>query len=81
MSSRVFTIPPSAPFLPTLIAAMTGGKIGFQLAGDRGTVGAMLRRGGNQAGNGRGAGKEAPRREQDGQPGGKDCREAAAEKP
>ncbi len=29
MSPRVFTIPPSAPFLPTLIAALTGGKLGF----------------------------------------------------
>ena len=29
MTARVFTIPPSAPFLPTLIAAMTSGKLGF----------------------------------------------------
>jgi ATP-dependent helicase/nuclease subunit B len=34
MPPRVFTIPPSAPFLPTLIAAMTGGGLGFQLAED-----------------------------------------------
>ena len=29
MTPRVFTIPPSAPFLPTLIAALTTGKLGF----------------------------------------------------
>jgi ATP-dependent helicase/nuclease subunit B len=34
MRPRVFTIPPSAPFLPTLIKALTGGKLGFLLAGD-----------------------------------------------
>ena len=34
MRTRVFTIPPSAPFLPTLIKAMTGGKLGFRLADD-----------------------------------------------
>src|SRR5271169_2715674 len=34
MRSRVFTIPPSAPFLPTLIGALTGGKLGFRLADD-----------------------------------------------
>jgi len=34
MRPRVFTIPPSAPFLPTLIKAMTGGKLGFRLADD-----------------------------------------------
>ena len=34
MSARVFTIPPSAPFLPTLIAALTGGRLGFRLPDD-----------------------------------------------
>jgi len=34
MRPHVFTIPPSAPFLPTLIAAITGGKLGFRLAND-----------------------------------------------
>jgi len=34
MSPRVFTIPPSAPFLPTLIKALTDGKLGFRLADD-----------------------------------------------
>jgi ATP-dependent helicase/nuclease subunit B len=34
MRPRVFTIPPSAPFLPTLIKAMTAGKLGFQLPDD-----------------------------------------------
>jgi ATP-dependent helicase/nuclease subunit B len=34
MSPRVFTIPPSAPFLPTLIKAMTAGKLGFRLPDD-----------------------------------------------
>ncbi len=34
MPPRVFTIPPSAPFLPTLIAALTGGKLGFPAARD-----------------------------------------------
>jgi ATP-dependent helicase/nuclease subunit B len=34
MRTRVFTIPPSAPFLPTLIKAMTGGQLGFRLAHD-----------------------------------------------
>ena len=34
MHPRVFTIPPSAPFLPTLIKAMTGGKLGFRLDDD-----------------------------------------------
>ena len=29
MSSRVFTIPPSAPFLPTLIEALMSGQFGF----------------------------------------------------
>ena len=29
MSPRVFTIPPSAPFLPTLIDALTSGRLGF----------------------------------------------------
>ena len=31
---RVFTIPASAPFLPTLIEALTSGKLGFAIAGD-----------------------------------------------
>src|SRR5271154_1854290 len=34
MRIRVFTIPASAPFLPTLIKAITGGKLGFRLADD-----------------------------------------------
>ena len=34
MRTRVFTIPASAPFLPTLIKAITGGKLGFRLADD-----------------------------------------------
>ncbi len=34
MSPRVFTIPPSAPFLPTLIAALTAGKLGFRVGDD-----------------------------------------------
>jgi ATP-dependent helicase/nuclease subunit B len=34
MRTRVFTIPASAPFLPTLIRAITGGKLGFRLADD-----------------------------------------------
>ena len=34
MRPRVFTIPPSAPFLPTLITALTGGALGFDLADD-----------------------------------------------
>ena len=34
MRTRVFTIPPSAPFLPTLIKAMTDGRLGFRLADD-----------------------------------------------
>ncbi len=34
MRSRVFTIPPSAPFLPTLIDALLGGRLGFPLAAD-----------------------------------------------
>jgi ATP-dependent helicase/nuclease subunit B len=34
MQPRVFTIPPSAPFLPTLIKALTGGRLGFRLADD-----------------------------------------------
>src|ERR1700676_5561129 len=29
MAARVFTIPASAPFLPTLIEALIGGKLGF----------------------------------------------------
>ena len=32
MTPRVFTIPPSVPFLPTLIDAFTGGKLGFPAA-------------------------------------------------
>jgi ATP-dependent helicase/nuclease subunit B len=35
MRTHVFTVPPSAPFLPTLIKALTGGKLGIQLADDR----------------------------------------------
>jgi ATP-dependent helicase/nuclease subunit B len=34
MRPRVFTIPPSAPFLPTLIKAMSDGKLGFRLPDD-----------------------------------------------
>lgn len=34
MAPRVFTIPASAPFLPTLIEALLGGKLGFAPAGD-----------------------------------------------
>ena len=34
MTPRVFTIPASAPFLPTLIEALTGGKLGFPAARD-----------------------------------------------
>ncbi len=34
MNPRVFTIPASAPFLPTLIEALTGGKLGFAMSGD-----------------------------------------------
>src|SRR3984885_13166232 len=34
MAPRVFTIPASAPFLPTLIEALTGGKLGFAVTGD-----------------------------------------------
>src|SRR6201996_1381712 len=34
MTPRVFTIPASAPFLPTLIRALTGGKLGVVPAGD-----------------------------------------------
>ncbi len=34
MSPRVFTIPPSAPFLPTLIDALTSGKLGFAAVSD-----------------------------------------------
>ena len=34
MPPRVFTIPPSAPFLPTLITALTGGRLGFRFAED-----------------------------------------------
>ena len=29
MRPRVFTIPPSVPFLPTLIKALMAGKLGF----------------------------------------------------
>ena len=32
MPSRVFNIPSSAPFLPTLIAALTDGRLGFRFA-------------------------------------------------
>src|ERR1700685_1823291 len=32
--TRVFTIPASAPFLPTLIEALIGGKLGFAAARD-----------------------------------------------
>ena len=34
MRTRVFTIPPSAPFLSTLIRALIGGRLGFRLAED-----------------------------------------------
>ena len=34
MPPRVFNIPPSAPFLPTLIDALTGGKLGFPALSD-----------------------------------------------
>ncbi|HMK70833.1 MAG TPA: double-strand break repair protein AddB, partial [Xanthobacteraceae bacterium] len=34
MSARVFTIPSSAPFLPTLIGALTEGRLGFRVADD-----------------------------------------------
>ncbi len=34
MTSRVFTIPASAPFLPTLIEALVGGKLGVRVADD-----------------------------------------------
>ena len=34
MPACVFTIPPSAPFLPTLITALTGGRLGFRFADD-----------------------------------------------
>jgi ATP-dependent helicase/nuclease subunit B len=34
MPPRVFNIPASAPFLPTLIKALTGGKLGFRFADD-----------------------------------------------
>ncbi|HTZ03926.1 MAG TPA: double-strand break repair protein AddB, partial [Xanthobacteraceae bacterium] len=34
MTPRVFTIPASAPFLPTLIAALRSGKLGFEFARD-----------------------------------------------
>ncbi len=34
MTPRVFTIPASAPFLPTLIQALTTGRLGFAVAGD-----------------------------------------------
>ena len=34
MAPRVFTIPASAPFLPTLLEALTGGALGFSLARD-----------------------------------------------
>jgi ATP-dependent helicase/nuclease subunit B len=34
MTSRVFTIPAAAPFLPTLIEALVGGKLGVQIADD-----------------------------------------------
>jgi len=34
MAPRVFNIPASAPFLPTLIKALTSGKLGFRLADD-----------------------------------------------
>jgi ATP-dependent helicase/nuclease subunit B len=34
MTPRVFTIPPSAPFLPTLIEALTSGQLGVAVGGD-----------------------------------------------
>src|SRR5580692_1068515 len=34
MTPRVFTIPASAPFLPTLIEALSNGKLGFAVADD-----------------------------------------------
>ncbi|HYA06392.1 MAG TPA: hypothetical protein VEF90_10915, partial [Xanthobacteraceae bacterium] len=34
MAPRVFTIPASAPFLPTLIEALHNGKLGFRFADD-----------------------------------------------
>ncbi|HEX4042987.1 MAG TPA: double-strand break repair protein AddB, partial [Xanthobacteraceae bacterium] len=34
MTPRVFTIPASAPFLPTLIEALHNAKLGFAFAGD-----------------------------------------------
>jgi ATP-dependent helicase/nuclease subunit B len=34
MSSRVFNIPASAPFLPTLLDALRNGKLGFEVADD-----------------------------------------------
>ncbi len=34
MAPRLFTIPASAPFLPTLIEALSSGKLGFAVAGD-----------------------------------------------
>ncbi len=34
MTPRVFTIPASAPFLPTLIEALQNGKLGFAVAGE-----------------------------------------------
>jgi ATP-dependent helicase/nuclease subunit B len=34
MTSRVFTIPASAPFLPTLIEALAGGRLGVAVSGD-----------------------------------------------
>jgi ATP-dependent helicase/nuclease subunit B len=34
MAPRVFTIPASAPFLPTLIAALNSGQLGFEFARD-----------------------------------------------
>ena len=34
MTPHVFTIPASAPFLPTLIEALNNGKLGFAVADD-----------------------------------------------
>ena len=34
MTPRVFTIPASAPFLPTLIEALGAGKLGFAMSPD-----------------------------------------------
>src|SRR5262249_41190297 len=34
MSPRVLNVPPSAPFLPTLIDALTSGKLGFPAVSD-----------------------------------------------